>query len=222
VRPYYEDDYATIYHGNCLEVLPVAADLVLTDVPYGVVSRPSAGLRCFNKGCADVPTVPLVDLPGLLSAPSVYVFCGREQVSALLRGFSSLGMSTRLAFWEKTNPSPINGQHLWLSSVECCVFARSPGATFNEMCASPVFRGASDREMDGHPTPKPRWLMERIVRASSNAGDTVLDPFMGSGTTLVAAKNLGRKAIGIEIEERYCEIAAERLSQGVLDLGGGP
>ena len=67
-----------------------------------------------------------------------------------------------------------------------------------------------------HPTPKPEQVMRWLVTQSTEIGDLVLDPFMGSGTTLVAAKNLGRRAIGIEIEERYCEIAAKRLSQGIL------
>ena len=172
-----------------------------------------------HKGAADVETMSIGSVADTLAvAASVYVFCGTEQVSPLRSGFVALRMSTRLAVWEKTNPSPINGEHLWLSSVEACVFARSRGAVFNEHCASPVWRGPSDREVDGHPTPKPRWLIERLVQASSGYGQTVLDPFMGSGTTLVAAKNLGRKAIGIEIEERYCEIAAQRCSQGALAL----
>lgn len=71
-----------------------------------------------------------------------------------------------------------------------------------------------------HPAQKPLALMSQIVRVSSREGDTILDPFIGSGTTLRAAKDLGRKAIGIEIEEKYCEIAAKRLAQGVLDLTG--
>ena len=71
---------------------------------------------------------------------------------------------------------------------------------------------------NGHPTVKPVRLMRWLVRLVTPPGGTVLDPFMGSGTTLVAAKNLGRKAIGIEIEERYCEIAAQRCSQEVLAL----
>ena len=69
-----------------------------------------------------------------------------------------------------------------------------------------------------HPTPKPELLMADLVMQFTDAGDTILDPFMGSGTTLVAAKRLGRKAIGIELEEKYCEIAAKRLSQGALNL----
>ena len=71
-----------------------------------------------------------------------------------------------------------------------------------------------------HPTSKPINLLTAWVRQFSDANETILDPFMGSGTTLVAAKRLGRKAIGIELEEKYCEIAARRLSQGALDLFG--
>jgi site-specific DNA-methyltransferase (adenine-specific) len=71
----------------------------------------------------------------------------------------------------------------------------------------------------GHPTQKPLLTARVPINYSTELGNTVLDPFMGSGTTLRAAKDLGRKAIGIEIEERYCEIAAERLAQEVLDLG---
>jgi site-specific DNA-methyltransferase (adenine-specific) len=127
-------------------------------------------------------------------------------------------MTTRLAVWEKSNPSPMNGEHFWLSSVEVCVAAKHGGATFTEFCASPVFRGSLVQRSE-HPTQKPRWLFDRLVLASTAAGDMVLDPFMGSGTALRAAKDLGRRAIGIEIEERYCEIAARRCSQETLDLG---
>ena len=78
--------------------------------------------------------------------------------------------------------------------------------------------GGIHKEPRWHPTQKPVRLMRELVGLFSSPGQVVLDPFMGSGTTLVAAKKLGRKAIGIEIEEKYCEIAAKRLSQEVFDF----
>ena len=218
MTPYYDRKGITIYHGDCREVLPTLpeVDLVLTDIPYGEVNRESGGLRSLDKGAADIITVPTEHLPPLLRAPSVYVFCGTEQVSDLRKGFVFFGMTIRLCIWEKTNPSPMNGQYLWLSSLEACVFARTKKAYFSENCASAVWRGPTARDQK-HPTEKPGWLMRRLCAASCPEGGAVLDPFMGSGTTLRAAKDLGRKAIGIEIEERYCEIAANRLSQEVFE-----
>jgi DNA modification methylase len=223
MKPYYDDGRGiVIYHGDCREILPTLpkVDLVLTDVTYGQVNRDTNGLRNLDKGDADAPTMGNGEMITLISENalgSVYVWCSTEQVSVFRSHLETYGFSTRLCIWSKTNPSPMNGQHLWLSSVECCVFGKLSKAVFNEFCKSPVFIGPT-AEQNGHPTPKPEWLFKRLIYASSNKGNTILDPFMGSGTTLRAAKDLGRKAIGIEIEERYCEIAARRLSQEVLQL----
>ena len=226
MQPYYQDDSCTIYHGDCREILPTlrTPQLLLTDIPYGEVNRVSAGLQRLDYGDADKKTFTEGEfLRAVLSIkpPSIYVWCGIEQVSELRRGLRDAKYTTRLVIWEKTNPTPMNGQHIWLSSIESCVFGRlrGSGAIFNEFCASPVLRyPRADKDLD-HPTPKSAKLFSRLVAASSSPCGLVVDPCMGSGTTLRVAKDLGRKSIAVEISEKYCEIAARRLDQGALALG---
>jgi site-specific DNA-methyltransferase (adenine-specific) len=226
VKPYYDQDGITIYHADCREMLPALSRVVslsIADVPYGVVDRESGGLRELDKGDADVETFDVQWLTEQLircTCGSIYVWCGTEQVSGIRSQMVTAGLTTRLCVWEKTDPSPMNGEHFWLSALEACVFGRKAKAIFNEFCKSPRFTGPSERNIPDHPTPKPEWLMNRLICASSAPGDLVLDPCCGSGTTLVSAKLTGRRAIGIERNERYCEIAANRLAQGVL-FGAG-
>ena len=225
MKPYYQDESVTIYNADCRDVLPMLpkVDLVLTDPPYGEVNQQLHSDdygRVLDKGVADIETVPVEELAPLVlnvAKGSVYTWVGTEQVSEWRRFMVDAGMSTRLCIWEKTNPSPMNGQHIWLSSVEACVFGKRPQATFNAFCESPVWRETSVGETE-HPTEKPRILFKKLILTSSNSGNTIIDPFMGSGTTLRAAKDLNRKAIGIELEERYCEIAANRMSQLAMQL----
>lgn len=113
----------------------------------------------------------------------------------------------------------MNGEHIWLSGIEVCVFGKRKNAYFGAFCKNTVWKGNSDLKQ-WHPTQKPIWLFHKLIEASSQLGKTVIDPFMGSGTTLRAAKDLGRKAIGIEIEKKYCDIAISRLQQEVLPLDG--
>lgn len=219
MKPYYQDDYVTIYHGDCRDIVPTlgAFDLLLTDPPYGAVNRKSNGLRVLDKGIADVAFDGQCELIGKIKAKSAYVFCGTEQISEIRKMFADLGRSTRLCIWEKTNPSPMNGEHLWLSSVEACVYAKEEGACFNAHCESPVWRGPTVITTK-HPTEKPEWLFKRLIITSTNSSGTVLDPFAGSGTTGRSAKDLNRNATLIEIEERYCEIAAKRMGQEVFQF----
>jgi DNA modification methylase len=204
---------ATLYLGDCRDVLPTLpkVDAVITDIPYGEVNRASAGLRNLDKGAADVETCDLAEVLQVLAlGQSVYVWCGTEQVSELRAGLVAAGYSTRLGVWEKSNPSPMNGQYLWLSALECCVYGKRAGAHFAEFCKAPVWRGPT-AEKEDHPTPKPVWLMERQILASVKANGTVLDAFMGSGTTGVACASLGRAFIGIEREAKYFDIACRRI-----------
>ena len=207
-----------LIHGDCLEKLKDIPDgsvnMVLTDVPYNEVNRKSSGLRNLDKGIADSSVFGLDVLCEQITrviSGSAYVFCGIEQVSDIRRAFVDMGMSTRLCIWEKTNPSPMNGQSIWLSGIECCVFGRKKGATFNYHCKNSVWRFPTARGKL-HPTMKPIALMEYIILASSNEGDTVLDPFMGSGSTGVACINTNRNFIGIEKDDKYFEIAKNRIN----------
>jgi len=226
-NPYYEDGGITIYHGNCLELLPAIGalpDLVVTDPPYGEVNRHQDECRGFrrirniDKGSADVTTVPLLDVIDLLlDSKAFYVWTGWGGLSALGTHLRNRDYNVRIAVWEKTNPSPMNGQHFWLSSIELCVYAkaRGRGGVFHKWCESPVWRHPIVQNAI-HRTEKPQSLMAIAIEASSDRGGLVIDPFMGSGTTLRAAKDLGRRAIGIELEEGHCEVAARRLEQSVF------
>lgn len=209
----------SVFHGDALKLLgSIASDsieLVLTDIPYGVVNRESGGLRDFDKGDADVVTFQMERLINefvRVCRGSIYVWCGTEQVSALRAGFVAADLTTRLCIWEKRNPSPINGEYLWLSSVETCVFARKPNAVFTERCVSPVFRHNAGSSKD-HPTQKPLQLFRRLICASTHKNDTVLDPFCGSGTTAVAARLTGRQFIVGDINADYIALTKQRLAE---------
>ena len=205
-----------LYNADCFDILKdkyKIADLTLTDIPYGKVNRESNGLRNLDKDKADIVTFDLIELVNMLcnvTKGSIYIFCSTEQVSDIRKTMVQHKMSTRLCIWEKTNPSPMNGDKIWLSGVECCVYGKFPKATFNEHCKNTVFRFPCGRNKL-HPTQKPIELFEKLILASSNEGDMVLDSFMGSGTTGVACKNTNRNFIGIEKDEKYFNIAKNRI-----------
>ena len=209
--------------GDCLQLmaeLPDASvDMVLCDLPYGEVNQKSGGLRKLDRGTADKCDI---DLCSLVSAwhrvctGSIYAFCGTEQISLLVSEFRQRGLTTRVCVWEKSNPSPMNGTRLWLSGLEFCVFARKSNATFNEHCKKALWTAPSGRSKI-HPTEKPLVLMERLVLASSNPGDVVLDNCMGSGTTGVACANTGRRFIGMERDPKYFDTACDRVEKAYAD-----
>ena len=207
----------TIYNEDCLEGMKQipdgTIDCVVTDIPYGVVNRDSNGLRNLDKDAADIETFNLSELTTTLcrkSKGSVYMFCGTEQVSEIRRSMVELGLSTRIIVWEKTNPSPMNGEYIWLSGIELCVFGKKTGATFNEFCKNTVFRHAVVPDQ-WHPTQKPVDLIRRLILASTNESDVILDPFMGSGTTAIACIKERRHFIGFELSKEYFDKAVRRI-----------
>lgn len=189
-------------------------ELCVTDIPYGEVNRKSNGLRNLDKHKADEITFQLADFLSELNRiifGSIYIFCGTEQVSEIRKTLIECGFSTRLIIWEKTNPSPMNGQYIWLSGVECCVYGKRKGAVFNGHCNNTVLRFPCGRNKL-HPTQKPLDLIKQLIEFSSNRGGLVLDPCMGSGTTGIACKELDRDFIGIELDKEYFKIASERIN----------
>jgi site-specific DNA-methyltransferase (adenine-specific) len=207
MKPYYEHAGVTIYHGDCREVLPTlpVADLVLTDPPYGIAAVWKGGVGSgWGKASAEADVRNAWDAAApdadLLSA---CVAAGRE---AVVWGGNYFALPPSRGWLVWTKPE----RNFSLSEAELAWTTRDAVIRVWDGVRSDVGRE--------HPTQKPLGLMSWCLSFFPKA-DTILDPFMGSGTTLVAAKNLGRRAIGIEIEERYCEIAAKRLGQEVFDFG---
>ena len=209
--------------GDCLECMSEisdgSVDMVLADIPYGEVDQKSSGLRKLDRGNADACGIDLGAAVAeciRVCKGSFYIFCGTQQISSLVSAFKRHKLTTRVGVWEKSNPSPMNGSRLWVSGLEFCVFARKPRAVFNEHCQKALWKNPVGRSKI-HPTEKPVALMERLILASSNEGEVVLDFTMGSGTTGVAAMNTGRRFIGIELDEGYFDIACDRIEKAMTD-----
>lgn len=207
MKPYYEHSGITIYHGDCREVLPClaagVADVCITDPPFGV-----------NKAEWD-DEFPLWWLDGAahVTKYAAAVMPGIDNVLTMPRVWHGLVYRWLLSI-HITN-GMTRGRMGFGNWIPAIVYARDGVSLYRaqqDAGAVPV-----QGDMPGHPSPKPlramTWLVSRFDPSWS-----VLDPFMGSGTTLDAAKRLGRRAIGIELEERYCEIAARRLEQEVMHL----
>lgn len=207
MKPYYEDGAVTIYHGDCRDVLPyVAADVVVTDPPYGV----GVDYGTFH------------DTPEMLASLVADVFPIMQKVGrvGLTPGIGNERLYPQpdwtLAWFYGggSNYSPW-GFNCWQPIL---VWGKCPYMAAGDGCRPDAVVMNLPAVANGHPCSKPFRFMTWLVNRLSRCHEIVLDPFMGSGTTLRAAKDLGRKAIGIEIEERYCEIAARRCSQETMAL----
>ena len=211
-KPYYQDDAVTIYNADCRKVLPWLDkfDLLLTDPPYGIgmakrgtIGTSKAGkVKDYGKSDWDDET-----------PPSWFLNAAQEltQVSILWGGnYYGLPASSCWLVWDKDNTGDFADCELAWTNMTRAVrkFKWRWNGMLQEKCGK-------DKEYRFHPTQKPLPLMRWCLSLVPDA-QTILDPFMGSGTTLVAAKLEGRKAVGIEINERYCESAVKRLEQGVL------
>jgi site-specific DNA-methyltransferase (adenine-specific) len=228
-NPYYQHAGITIYHGDCRDVAPLlSADVMITDPPYGIGLRTKTsdyrGSAWFDRGESLRSSLIYDDRPDMVReliktaiptlldcVPRALIFCGPAMLyaypepRAIGTVFTPNGAGRSAWGFQCSHPILYYGCDPYLTDQRG---GRPNG--FRDEQPNP--------EKFDHPCPKPlKWMHWAIARAS-RPGEIVLDPFMGTGTTLRAAKNLGRRAVGIEIEERYCEIAVQRLAQEVLDL----
>ena len=217
----------TVTQGDCLEVMKRipdgSVDTILTDIPYGAVSRDSNGLRNLDKGVADEFNLDMNTLLNELyrvTRGQIIIFCGKEQFSDIFEFFANKKGTTRPIVWEKTNPSPMNGQYVYLSGVELAVWFKPRGRkVFNAHCKNTVLKH-SNGSRKFHPTQKNIDLWEELILDNTLEGEVILDPFIGSGTTAIAAINTNRNFIGIELEPKYVEIAKRRIDEALTKKGG--
>ena len=211
MKPYYEDTKAgiTIYHGDCREILPSLpkVELVLTDPPYGIGLK----YKSYDDSLENWFTLMrwLIPTIKIKSEMAILPCCQIKQLGFFYQEFAP----DWIIAWYKGSPG--HRAYVGFNDWEpLLVYGKIKGVQMHDHFQTPT---RDDLNVD-HPCPKPPEFSKWLISRATTADHQVLDPFMGSGTTLRAAKDLGRKAIGIDIEEKYCEIAVKRLAQEVLPL----
>jgi len=215
VTPYHEEEAGVIYCGDCKEILPLmpsmSVDLVLTDPPYGI--KYPCDFHKKGRGklakCSNYPDIIGDEVP---FDPTWILNLGKPTVLWGANHFADkLPSKSGWLVWDKKRPDTLDQ-----ATVELAWTSFVKGARIFRYLWNGMIRAGNDDLY--HPTQKPVALMKWCLSLKWTPAGTVCDPFLGSGTTAVAAKELGRKFIGIEISEEYCRIAVKRLRQGVLPL----
>lgn len=244
----YQDDFVTLYCGDSRDVLDqlerLSIDHLITDPPYGLeefsvarghamhtMNRANHVNAGWDKGEGwDSLMRQTFHKAAPLLAPraNVLSFSDIRKIGQMIDLMPKEFYYKTTGVWHKTNPIPRNMNYRFVDSIEAWVHwvSEAKTGTFNNhgkpvhnFIESSVTPG-SEKKHGKHPTQKPSKIMRHFIELLTSPGDTVLDPFAGSGSTLLAAASLGRRAIGVELNESYCEIIANRLSQGVLDFDG--
>jgi len=227
MKAYYQDDYVTLYCGDCLEIMPqldMKFDLCLTDPPYVQDSHGGGGafgcrMRDYHKGVDSLgygfENKVLSEAIKLLDKVHFYVFCSKNQLIQILLFFEKYNYD--ILAYHKTNPTP-TCNNKYLPDTEYIVFVREKGVLlFGTYSTKKKYFIQENAKNDfNHPTVKPLNIIGTLLGNSTKDDDIILDPFAGSGTTGRACKDLHRKCVLIEKEEKYCKIIVDRMSQEVL------
>ena len=211
--PYYQDEHVTLWHGDCLsETAWLAADALVSDVPYGIdyqSNRPRATVARSIAGDKDTAARDAV-LTEWGSRPALVFGTWRIARPAGTR---------QVLIWDTKGALGMGAMDLPWKPAHQEIYVLGRGftgrRTSDVLTVAPVQSLGYNGRL--HPHQKPVELMQALIEKCPPGA--IADPFAGSGSTLVAAKALGRKAIGVELDEAYCEVIAKRLSQGVLDFG---
>ena len=212
--PYYQDDLVTLFHGDCLEETAwLGADVLVTDPPYGM------GYYLHSRAGKNT-ALEIVGDNDTTSRDRMLSVWGNKPAMVFGSWRNERPACDQVIIWDKGDEASL-GHPVFFSAFEE-IYVRGSGWVGprrpNVLRVRGMSRGGADRKAYGHPTPKPIGLMEMIVSHCPPLA-TIADPFAGSGSTLVAARNLGRHAIAVEIEERYCELIAKRLAQQAFNFG---
>lgn len=214
-------DFDTLIHCDCIEYMKNmpknSVDLTLTDIPYCEVNtnigHNGFERRTLDKGDADTKTfelsefLPLVDK---ITKGAIVIFCGIDQLAQIFTYFKKKKYPTRHLVWSKTNPSVLNGEKEYLSSVENAVWTKKPGAFFGGLCVPAVLNYPQGTSKI-HPTEKNHDLLRQLIIQNSRPNELVFDPCTGSGSTLLVAGRESRHFLGCERLECFYNAAMKRL-----------
>ena len=237
-----------LYNGDCLELLKTipdkSIDLIVTDPPY-LLETDGAGMfgkKADNYGGQryvmknidfmknGISELVLDELYRVMKKVNIYIWCSQKQLPIFYKYFvEKKKCNWNLLTWHKSNPTPTCGNK-YLTDTEYCLFFRDKGVkVYGEYATKRTYyvttKNLQDKKLYNHPTIKPLEIIQNLIINSSQEGDTVLDCFMGSGTTGVVCVNTNRNFIGMEIDENYFNIAQDRINKARSDwldnlLGG--
>lgn len=216
-----------IYNTDCLEFMrsmpDSCVDLVVTDPPYeihtkggGLGRRPvyeNGALGKISQGFDAEAT--LEQIARICKKINIFIFCSTKQKPRIMNWGYERGCNIAELAWYKPNAAPFTN-NTFKSDLENIIYIREKGVKIKGI--SKLFTHNCGKSKYGHPTEKPLEIIEKLILTASNEGDLIFDPFMGSGTTAAACKELNRNFIGCEIEAKYCEIAEKRLRKAVRGL----